>query len=810
MILNRASFAVIATISIAASLLADAGVTVVDRPSPKHGNRHYVGNRPPLAPCPLVKLPAGAIRPEGWVRKMLELQRDGFHGHLPEISRFLKKSNNAWLTQEGRGQNGWEELPYWLKGFANCGYALDDKAMIDEAKIWIDGAMASQKADGWFGPERGRKDLWPNMIMQFCMQSYYEYSGDARVLDLMTRYCRYLYEIPEDKYPTPYWQHMRGGDQLFSVYWLYNRTGETWLLELAHKVHRKTARWDEDVINWHNVNIAQGFREPAVYSMQTRDSKHLAATERVWSKVRELYGQVPGGLFGGDENCREGYSGPRQAIETCGIAEEMLSDEILLAVTGDPKWADRCEDVAFNSLPASMTADMRALRYLTAPNMPQSDFISKAPGFQNQGSMLLMTPHGHRCCQHNAGHAWPYYAQHLWYAAPSNGLAATLYAPCSVTAKVGKGRLVTITEDTKYPFDESVTLRISCPRAVRFPLYLRIPGWCQRATLTVNDKPAQVEPRPQSFVVLDREWNDGDTVTLQLPMDIALRTWTKNKNSVSVDRGPITYSLKIGERRERHGGTDDWPSWNIYPTTPWNYGLVLPAGQPTDSFKVVRKKWPADDQPFAANATPIQIAAQAKRIPNLELTGRGLIQPMQDSPIKSDQPVETVTLIPMGAARLRLSAFPVIGERPNAREWKPLDIKVSWSYVCGNPANLFDGVIPNNSQHKVPRIHWWPHNGTREWLEIRYLKQRTVSAVSIYWFEEPGNMACKLPESWTVLYKDGAEWKPVRAKGKYGVARNRFNRVDIEPVQTRELKIEVQLMRKPRKKSAGILEMKIE
>jgi len=97
------------------------------------------------------------LKPQGWVRRQLELQADGFHGHLTEISRFLVKEGNAWLSPTGEGDHGWEEPPYWLKGFSNCGYILGDERMIKESKIWLEAALQSQKPDGWFGPDKGRK-----------------------------------------------------------------------------------------------------------------------------------------------------------------------------------------------------------------------------------------------------------------------------------------------------------------------------------------------------------------------------------------------------------------------------------------------------------------------------------------------------------------------------------------------------------------------------------------------------------------------------------------------------------------------------
>src|SRR5436305_1295692 len=116
-------------------------VVMVDRPAAEPQNRQYVANRPPLTPSLLVRLPPGAVKPQGWLLKTLRLQADGFHGHLAELSRFLKKDGNAWLARDGRGDFGWEEVPYWLKGYLNCAYVLGDERMQREAQAWIEGAM---------------------------------------------------------------------------------------------------------------------------------------------------------------------------------------------------------------------------------------------------------------------------------------------------------------------------------------------------------------------------------------------------------------------------------------------------------------------------------------------------------------------------------------------------------------------------------------------------------------------------------------------------------------------------------------------
>ena len=104
-------------LAFAAAILAwaatcPAAVTLADHVDPSPGFSQYTANRGPLAPSRLVELPFGAVKPEGWLRKQLELQAEGFHGRLTEISGFLKRDGNAWLDRHGVGQHGWEEVPY--------------------------------------------------------------------------------------------------------------------------------------------------------------------------------------------------------------------------------------------------------------------------------------------------------------------------------------------------------------------------------------------------------------------------------------------------------------------------------------------------------------------------------------------------------------------------------------------------------------------------------------------------------------------------------------------------------------------------
>src|ERR1700749_5316514 len=168
--------------------------TSVTKPDEHGFNAYYVSNKEPLTQQPFVKLPVGAVKPGGWLKKQLELQRDGLTGHLGEISIWLTKDDNAWLNKEGKGKYGWEELPYWLKGYGDIAYTLKDPKMLAETKFWIDAVLNNQRPDGDFGPsveKRGNRDLWTNMPMIWCLQSYYDYSNDPRVLTFLTKYFKW-------------------------------------------------------------------------------------------------------------------------------------------------------------------------------------------------------------------------------------------------------------------------------------------------------------------------------------------------------------------------------------------------------------------------------------------------------------------------------------------------------------------------------------------------------------------------------------------------------------------------------------------
>jgi hypothetical protein len=588
------------------------------------------------------------------------------------------------------------------------------------------------------------------------------------------------------------------------VLWLYNLTGQPFLLDLARRLYKHTADWKSGVPDRHGVNFAQAFRGPATFYLVSHDPADLAATEKDYDSFRGEFGQVPGGMYGADENARTGFGDPRQGTETCAMVEMMLSHEYLMTVTGDPKWADRAEDVAFNSLPASMTADEKGLRYLTCANMPIADSANKSPGIQNSGAMLSMNPNDYRCCQHNVSMGWPYFVEHMWLGTNGNGLAAMLYGPCTVSAKVGHGESVTIAENTEYPFRDRIRMKLTLSQSGTFPLVLRVPWWCQDPRVYLNGKPAAAV-RQGGFLILKREWKDGDDLGLRLPMAIRVHKWPAQKDAVSVSRGPLSFSLKIGEDYVRNGGTDAWPAYDIKPKTPWNFGLP-----PDPDFQIRERPMPADGQPFVADAAPVELVTDARRVPNWKLDYLGLPGLLQPSPARTESPLVPVELVPMGAARLRITVFPTVTPT-GGHDWteppvpaKPIPAEASHRFASDTLDALSDNLLPQTSHDPtVPRFTWWDHKGTPEWVQYDFDAPRAVSSCEVYWYDDGPTGGCRVPQSWRAVYwKDGA-WVPVAAHGDYGIATDKFNAVQFDPIQCQKLRLEVQLQPGF---SAGILE----
>ncbi len=629
-----------------------------------------VTNRAPLLRTPFVALPLGSVRAQGWLLKQCELQRDGLTGRAEELYPEDLGPNSAWLGGAGEA---WERGPYYVKGLVTLAYTLNDDALKQKAQKWIEWLLGHQRADGYIGPAHN-DDWWPRMVATYALKDYYEATGDARVPPVLSNYFHYMLgQLPS--HPLADWAKSRAGDEMEVALWLYNRNHDTSLLSLVQLLRRQAYDWPgifssnhflcygADFQPKHNVNIEQALKMPVVYYQLSGESSDRDALA-LGLKNLMCENRLPFGINSGTEFVSGDAS--IQGVELCAIVEAMLSLETAERITGDPSLGDRLEMIAFNALPAALANNIKAIQYYTLPNNVIA--IAGGHGFnQDYPNGTVPGPDsGYPCCRCNFHMGWPKLVQNSWAATDDCGLAALAYAPTVADAIAGH-RAVRITEDTAYPFEEQVRLRISTEEPVAFPLELRIPGWCNHPSVSVNGR-AERNVKTGSFHRLQRTWKSGDTVVVNLPM--LIQTQMGPSRSVAISRGPLVYSLRIGEDWSvRKHDPARFDEFEVRPTTPWNYALQLDPANPASDIAVQNDGTPAN--PFDPAEPSVALRAKARQLSDWTIGWRGThaFEPPV-SPVASTNPLTDVVLVPFGSRHLRVSWFPILGTaQPAAGEF---------------------------------------------------------------------------------------------------------------------------------------------
>lgn len=640
--------------------------------SVKGQNTNYVSNKTPLVNTPFVALPLGSIEAKGWLLTQLKLQKEGLTGNSEIIYSELG-SNSAWLGGNAPDSD-WERPPYYVKGLIGLAYTLNDADLKNKAQKWMDWTLKSQQKDGSFGPVTN-KDWWPRMPMLTALTDYYEATNDERVIPFLTNYFQYQLKTL-DKQPLFEWAKTRAADNVEVVIWLYNRTGDAFLLDLIDKIKSQTYDFTEIFSNntfisgftnnffpKHSVNVAQAYKYAPVFYQKSKDEKDKNAFLKGIENLKPYHTQITG-MNSGTEMLSGNAS--IQGVELCATVERMFSNEIATRILGEASIGDELEKIAFNQLPGTLSDDIHQHQYYAVPNQVQSKKGSNQFA-QDYDNGLLPGPYsGFACCRFNMHMGWPKYAQYSWMATSDNGLVAAAYAPTVVKAKVANGSTVSITEETNYPFEEQIRFTISTNNEVNFPLKLRIPAWCSAPVVKVNGV-IQKEVNSGSYYSISSKWKNGDMVTLDLPMKIKVSNWVNN--SVGVERGPLVYSLQMDENWKQINkhtfDGKDFSEYEVLPKNSWNYGLVLDAKNPDKSFEVVKSAMP--ENPFEQDKTPIHLKIKARKINSWKLGANGIHASEPPlSPLVSNEAEEEITLVPFGAERIRLTYFPVIG-KPKAR-----------------------------------------------------------------------------------------------------------------------------------------------
>jgi len=642
------------------------------------------------------RLKAGSVSPAGWLEDYCRINGNGWvlkqaKDQLPDIwGRYIHRTSNPQLGFTANDE--WLDPPdygaYFGDALVHYGVLKAGADVESEAQIWATQLVASQDQDGYIGafePE-ARWQCWLEIFQQSLLIDallfHYESNQDPAVLKACQRAANLIMEVwyGPNKLLKPQIFSGHGVIIVRTMGKLYAVTGDTRYVDFGREILARFGMTKEylsggnQVVYQHNAVASEHVGLPGAVYEYTGDPELLKASEAAWEMMLP-YLSVDGSPHGNEMILR---TGSRENCEHCGAVEWMTTSRDMARITGKVKYADAVERAMFNGYPAPVAPDGMALGYMHSPNQLVATEWSQP--HDNDGDedywasrQHYSTAHEPLCCNSNGPRGIPFYIESMVQRSPS-GLVVTYYGPCETITELPKAGRVTLTLDTEYPFEDEVRLTVHAERPALFPIQFRIPGWCHSADLEVNGAKSQATVSAGSFATVERTWSSNDKIILRFSNPIVVTQRRRSEFRLRarvaiVERGPLVFSLPVEAdfrafHPPAHGPGKDIQAYRLFPKNDavWNYAFMLDPDHPQQSLSLKKLPVPAGSRPWDSHP-PIGLEVKARRALNWQMAGQTdypRTPSLPLAPMQLAEKIETVTLVPFGATRLRITYLPLI------------------------------------------------------------------------------------------------------------------------------------------------------
>ena len=622
--------------------------------------------------------------------------------------------------------------------------------------------------------------------------AHYQATGKRNFLDIAIKYadcvCREIGDNPGQVARVPGHQiaemalaklYLVTGDKKYldQAKYFLDKRGYTSRTDEYSQAHKPVIEQDEAV--GHAVRAAYMYAGMADVAALTGDSAYIKAIDKIWDNIVGKKYYITGGIgaTSNGEAFGENYELPNMSAycETCAAIGNVYVNHRLFLLHGDSKYYDVLERTLYNGLISGVALDGGSFFY---PNPLES-----------MGQHQRQPWFGCACCPSNIARFIPSLPGYV-YAVKGDDVYVNLYMSNTADLDV-EGKDVVLSQETNYPWSGNVAVTVDKNKAGDFTMKLRIPGWVNNQpvpsnlysytdgkrlgySVTVNGQPADGSLTPDGYYSINRKWKKGDKVELHLDMEP--RTVQANskveadRGRIAVERGPIVYCA-------------EWPD---------------------NDFDVLSI--------FVNQKPQFEVSNHPELLEGImELTTDGQVLSYDEKGRLVAKDVK-LTMIPYYAWCHRGSGNMAVwlpqelsASRPVLQPTLASKSKVSASKRLPSLSSLNDRLVPKDENDRsVPYTHWWPEQGSTEWIAYTLPGAESVQSATVYWYDDGPWGGCRVPKSWKIYYKDASgEWQPVTGADKYGLEKGVANTVNFDPIVTEALKLEVEL---PDENSTGIFE----